>query len=165
MKKIIAILIIAGAVAILGIMSALPKKEVDAGQKNNTAVPADPRRDTSNMSVAMAPAEKVEVFLFHRTQRCATCIAIGELSGQTVKESFAQEAAAGKIEFREINIDNPENKSLAEKFKASGSSLFINAVRNGADNIQEDTQVWRLTNDAQAFKDHLAGKINALLGK
>ena len=110
-------------------------------------------------------ADKVEVFLFHATQRCATCIAIGKLSEETVYEYFQPELRDGKIEFREINIDLPENKELAQKFQASGSALFINAVYNGQDNISEDTKVWRLTQDEAQFKSYLKDKINGLLDK
>lgn len=165
MKKNIAIFIIVAAIAILGIISAFPKNGVTGVREIDTAKSVTSNNDTSNMSVAAVPAEKVEVFLFHRTQRCATCIAIGKLSGQTVEERFGPEVSSGKVVFREVNIDEPENKALAEKFKVSGSSLFINAIRNGSDNIQEDAQVWRLTSDSEAFKNYLAGKINALLGK
>jgi len=109
--------------------------------------------------------DKVEIFLFHATRRCATCIAIGKLSGETVYEYFQPELRDGKIEFREINIDLPENKALAQKFQASGSALFINAIYNGQDNINEDTRVWRLTQDEVQFKSYLKDKINNLLGK
>jgi len=165
MRKIIIILIILGIITVLGIMSASPKEETVGGEADDIATSITPHKDTSNMLVAVIPAERVEVFLFHRTQRCTTCIAIGKLSGQTVEERFSQEVLSGKVVFREVNIDEPENKELAEKFKASGSSLFINAIRNGSDNIQEDTQVWRLTSDAEAFKNYLAGKLSVLLGK
>jgi len=82
-----------------------------------------------------------------------------------VEENFGQEVLAGKVVFREVNIDEPQNKALAEKFQAGGSSLFINAIREGSDNIQEDMEVWRLTNNPQAFKNYLTNKINGLLGK
>jgi len=117
------------------------------------------------MSIAVVPAERVEVFLFHRTQRCTTCIAIGKLSSQTVEERFGSEVLSGKVVFREVNIDESQNKDLAEKFQAGGSSLFVNAIREGNDNIEEDLEVWRLTGDEAAFKTHLARKINSLLGK
>jgi len=110
-------------------------------------------------------ADKIEVFLFHATQRCATCIAIGQLSGETVNEYFQPELRDGKIEVKEINIDLPENKELAEKFQASGSSLKINAIYNGQDHIGEDTAVWRLTSDPEQFKSYLRNKINNLFGK
>jgi len=110
-------------------------------------------------------ADKVQVFLFHATQRCTTCIAIGKLAGETVDEYFQPELRDGKIEFREINIDLPENKELAQKFQASGSSLFINAIYSSKDNIAEDTMVWRLTQNEVQFKSYLKDKINNLLGK
>ncbi|MFA5249450.1 MAG: nitrophenyl compound nitroreductase subunit ArsF family protein [Candidatus Paceibacterota bacterium] len=165
MKKII-IVVIFGIAGLLGILSAIPKKEAVNSQPANLETASQPQqKDASNLSIAVEPAQKVEVFLFHRTQRCTTCIAIGKLSGQTVEERFGQEVSSGKVVFREVNLDEPQNKELAEKFKASGSALFINTIRNGSDNIQEDVSVWRLTGDEAAFKNYLAGKINGLLGK
>ena len=114
---------------------------------------------------AKQSADKVQVYLFHATQRCITCITIGKYAGETVDEYFQPELRDGKIEFREINIDLPENKELAQKFQASGSALFINAISNNQDNISEDTRVWRLTQDEIQFKDYLKNKLNNLLGK
>jgi thioredoxin-related protein len=110
-------------------------------------------------------ADKVQVFTFHATQRCATCIAIGKLSGEVVEEYYQPELRDGKIEVREINIDLPENKELAAKFQASGSALKINAIYDGQDNISEDTAVWRLTSNPVQYKSYLKNKIDALLGK
>ncbi|MDD4412533.1 MAG: nitrophenyl compound nitroreductase subunit ArsF family protein [Patescibacteria group bacterium] len=110
-------------------------------------------------------ADKVQVFTFHATKRCATCIAIGKLSGETVEEYYQPELRDGKIEVREINIDLPENKELAEKFQASGSSLKINAIYDGQDYITEDTAVWRLTSNPDQYKSYLKNKIDNLLGK
>lgn len=122
-------------------------------------------KNSNTSTASITKADKVEVFLFHATQRCTTCIAIGRLAGETVNEYFQPEIKSGKIEFREVNIDLPENKALAEKFQASGSSLFLNAISDGKDNIAEDVNVWRLTQNPAQFKDYLKGKINNLLGK
>ena len=110
-------------------------------------------------------ADKVQVFTFHATQRCTTCIAIGKLSEETIKEYYQDELKTGKIEVREINIDLPENKELAAKFQASGSALKINAIYDGQDHITEDTAVWRLTSNPTQYKSYLKNKIDALLGK
>ena len=117
-----------------------------------------------NEQAKEVPADKVQVFLFHATQRCSSCIAIGRLAGETVAEYFQPETHEGKIEFREINIDLPENRELAQKFQASGSSLFINAIYNGQDNISEDVTVWGLTQNEAKFKSYLKDKINNFLG-
>lgn len=110
-------------------------------------------------------ADKVEVFVFHSTQRCISCITIGKFAGETVNEYFQPELRDGKIEFREINIDLPENKELARKFQASGSSLFINAIYDNQDHIQEDTRVWRLVGNEAQFKNYLKGVIDNHFGK
>jgi len=109
--------------------------------------------------------DKIEVFLFHPTQRCITCITIGKYAGETVAEFFQPELRDGLIEFREINIDLLENKELAQKFQASGSSLRVNVITNGQDNISEDTTVWRLTQNETQFKTYLKNKLDNLLGK
>lgn len=108
-------------------------------------------------------ADKIQIFLFHPTKRCITCINIGKYAKATVEQRFATEMMSGKIEFREINIDLPENKEVADKFKATGSSLYINSIIDGKDNIQLDAQVWRLTYDEQKFISYLSDKINSLL--
>jgi hypothetical protein len=110
-------------------------------------------------------AEKVEVYLFHTTKRCSTCIAIGRLAGETVNEYFQPELREGRIEFKEINMDLPENEALTNRFQASGSSLFINVIEGSKDNIAEDTTVWRLTDDEAGFKNYLKDKLNKLFDK
>jgi hypothetical protein len=133
---------------------------ISSPKNNNTTENTNKSDDTG-----IATASKVEVFLFHATQRCPTCIRIGQLANATVEERFSEQLRAGRIEFREINIDFPENKELAEKFQAGGSALFINAIRNGQDNIKEDTMVWQLAGgDATKFKNYLSDKIKTTLG-
>ena len=123
-----------------------------------------PKNNAIN-SMNSTGATKVQVFLFHATQRCPTCIRIGQLAKATVEERFPEQLKSGKIEFREINIDLPENKDLAEKFRASGSALFINSIKNGQDNIAEDTMVWQLAPGYEIkFKDYLSDKLNTILG-
>jgi hypothetical protein len=119
----------------------------------------------ANASETKLKADKVQVFTFHATQRCAICIAIGKLSGEVVEEYYQPELRDGKIEVREINIDLPENEELAAKFQANGSALKINAIYDGQDHIIEDTAVWRLTSNPIQYKSYLKNKINNLLGK
>ncbi len=109
--------------------------------------------------------DKVQVFLFHATRRCSTCIAIGRLAGETVNERFQGELKLGQVEFREINIDLLENRELAQKFQATGSALYLNAIKGGADNIEQDIKVWSLVGDTAQFKDYLEDRIKNLMGK
>jgi thioredoxin-related protein len=113
--------------------------------------------------VNLKPAEKVQVFVFHSNNRCYSCETMGKLTKATIEKYFQNEIKEGKVEFREINVDLPENKEIAQKFEATGSSIFINAIIDGVDNIKEETQLWRLLSNKQNFSDYLTKKVKEKL--
>lgn len=157
-KKNIVVIIV---VIILGTIAVMAKNN---GQQPNANVAGETANETQMPNIRSS-ADKIEVVHFHATQQCWSCITIGKYAGETVSEFFQPETRDGKIEFREINVDLPENKNLARKFQAGGSSLFINAIYGGKDHIAEDTQVWRLISNETQFKSYLKNKLNNLFGK
>ncbi|MFH1597894.1 MAG: nitrophenyl compound nitroreductase subunit ArsF family protein [Patescibacteria group bacterium] len=110
-------------------------------------------------------ADRIEVVHFHATQQCWSCITVGELALKTIQEKFPEEYKNGLIVFKDINGELPENKNIVIKYQASGSSLFINAITNGSDNIQEDTTVWRYVSNETQFINYLENILKTLLGK
>ncbi|WP_338731475.1 nitrophenyl compound nitroreductase subunit ArsF family protein [Mangrovimonas cancribranchiae] len=104
---------------------------------------------------------KIEVLDFHSTHRCMTCNAIETNTKYTLNTYFAKELKEAKITFQVINVDKKENEKIAEKFEASGTSLFLNVIKNG-----KETQI-NLTdfafmngNDQDAFSKELKAKID-----
>ncbi len=108
-------------------------------------------------------ADKIIIANFHATQRCASCTALGRLSEKTVSEQFANEIASGKMEFKSINVDLPENEEMMNLYQASGSSLYINAIKDGKDNIVKNMKVWQYLTDDQAFVNYLSTQLKTLL--
>lgn len=159
----IAVVLVVFAAAVVG--SGPKDRESDDTAASARDSQTSVQQESSQSTVVMPESDIVQVYLFHATQRCRTCISIGKLASETVNEFFQPELQAGKIEFREINIDLPENEALAEKFQASGSALYINNYAGGKDNITEDTKVWRLTDDETGFKSYLKGELDKLLGE
>ena len=159
MQKKTIILII--AIAVIGTVFLILKN----GNKSTEAQSQNDQIAENQSKEKKLSAEKIQVFVFHATQRCYSCITIGKFAGETVNEYFQPELRDGKIEFREINIDLPENKELSRKFQAGGSSLYINAISSGQDNIVEDVAVWRLVNNEVQFKNYLKNKLSNLFGK
>jgi len=126
-----------------------------------TKKPAEAKEDSDAKET---PADKLEVYYFHATARCYSCRTIGQYVKETMEGKYAEQLKNGKIDYREINVDLPENKDIALKYQASGSSLFINRIIGGEDNIESDTNVWRLLSDEAGFKSYLEKKINSYLG-
>jgi len=107
-------------------------------------------------------SEKIEVFVFHATQRCISCINIGKYTQAVIEEKFPDELKSGKITFKEVNIDLPENFQMAKDYGVSGSALYINAIKDGKDNHEEDTTVWRLVTNEVQMKSYFEAKLRKL---
>ncbi len=73
----------------------------------------------------------IEVYDFHTTNRCVTCKAIEANTKYTLDTYFQEEVKNGTITLKVVNIDEEENYALAEKFQASGTSLFFNIISSG----------------------------------
>ncbi len=132
--------------------------------ETQTIVASNKKIDNYQMSSSEIVVDKLEVYYFHRTARCYSCKTIGQYVKETIEEKYSNQVGSGKIDFREINVDSAENKAIVEKYKATGSSLFINRIINNQDNIEQDTDVWLLLNDEIKFKSHLENKLNSYLG-
>ena len=110
-----------------------------------------------------AEQPKVEVFYFHATMRCPTCLAVEEQTRKALDENFAEEMKTGKIQLHVLNLEEKENKELTEQFEIGWSSLILY--------VPESKKTVNLTEDAFAnarshpddFRLELEKKIKELL--
>ena len=123
-----------------------------------TSPTTPPPSDTSS-----GPADRVEVVYFHRAQRCYSCIHAEEGIRYTVETYFADELASGKVTFKVINVADEENAAIVNKYGAYTSSLFINTVRDGADHIEEVTDIWLFLGNDEVFTEVVKNKIEKSL--
>jgi len=108
----------------------------------------------------------IEVIDFHSTHRCNTCNSIEANTKYTLDNYFATELKDGKITFQSINVDNDKNFKMAEKFEASGISLFLNVIINGKETIINLTDfAFSKGRDKEAFSKELKMKIETELKK
>ncbi|MFK5854711.1 MAG: nitrophenyl compound nitroreductase subunit ArsF family protein [Bacteroidota bacterium] len=107
---------------------------------------------------------KIEVIDFHSTHRCMTCNAIEANTKYTLEEYFADELKSGLITFQSINIDEKENFKLAEKFQATGTSLYLNVIYDGNEHQVNLTNFAFLKGkDKESFSKELKKKIEKQL--
>lgn len=128
-----------------------------------SAVKTVPGGDPVQASMSCIQAERIEVVHFHGTKQCASCIAVGAFAKKTLEESFPAELKAGRIVFKDVNAELPENRDIVLRYQARGSSLFVNAISQGQDHIEEDSTVWRLTTNEEQYKQYFERKIRDLL--
>ena len=119
--------------------------------------------NSSTNSSPLGAAEKVEVYHFHGTHQCYSCIRLGELAEQTVNTYFKDELDSGRIVFGHVNGELPENYELVMKYGTTSSSLWIGAYIDGEFYKEEDTRVWYKISDEQDFLSYLKGVLEKRL--
>lgn len=87
-------------------------------------------------------ANRVEVIYSHMNQRCPTCLCFEERINTVIETYFSDAIANGKLTYRVVNAQDPQNDAFVRKFKAVGSQLFINTIVNGFDNIEDIQDIW-----------------------
>ena len=91
---------------------------------------------SAGAAAAELPPDRVLVMYFHRTECCSKGRMLESLIKEAVARDFANEAKAGKVEFRSIDFEKDER--IAEAYKISQPALVVAEVRGG--------QVGRYTN-------------------
>jgi len=100
-------------------------------------------------------ASDVKAYYFHATRRCATCMAVEDVTKEVLKAKYAD-----KIIFESINREEDSKNPLLEKYKVSGQTLLI----------VKGNKVIDLTNDAflnartnpDKFKEKLKSTIDKM---
>jgi hypothetical protein len=70
-------------------------------------------------------AENVEVYYFHFTRRCETCMAVENESRKAVEELYSKALEEGRIMFQSLNLEEEEGKQIASKFNISSQTLLV----------------------------------------
>lgn len=108
----------------------------------------------------------IQIFDFHTTNRCVTCKAIEANTKYTLETYFKEEVKNGTITFQIVNIDDKENYELAKKFKASGTSLFLNVISNDKEKKIDLTGfAFSYGKNKKDFSNKLKNRINKQLEK
>jgi hypothetical protein len=95
-------------------------------------------KDSLNVSENSTLTGKIEVIYFHNERRCATCIAVEEVTEISLKELYPEKMTNNEITFLSVNIEEETNKKIAEQYEVTGQTLLF---------ISGDKKI-DLTNDA-----------------
>jgi hypothetical protein len=116
-------------------------------------------------TTAAAHKPKFVAYYFHATFRCPTCRKIEQLSAESINGSFTSELKSGTLEFRRVNVEEPQNRHFVSDFKLYTRSLFI--VRYSGDKVEQHknlTRVWELVQSPQQFRDYVRTEISKFMG-
>ena len=116
---------------------------------NNTANSENTEEEVSTKT------EIIEVYYFHYSRRCATCVAVEEETQRILKELYPEKMENNEITFLSVDMDEKEGKELAKKMRVSGQSLLF---------IQGYKQI-NLTSDAFLYANSNPDKLKEKIEK
>lgn len=150
---ILAILIIAGAVAIYG-LNPMGSGSNEAGS-NEVAI-------KGSVDVAPEP-DLVALLYFHRTDRCVSCNNAEQYTRDTLDKYYAEEMQSGQLSLQ--SIDYQQDRAIAEKFNVKVQGLKIVSTRDGQSNTKDVPEIWTYVGDKDAFIGFLKSVIDKELRK
>ena len=115
--------------------------------------------------MAQNSSRKLEVLYFHATRRCPTCMAIEDNTRKTLETYFSDQLKNGTIKLTVIDVDEDKNKTIAEKYEATGSALFLTTTSKGKESRNDLTEFAfsYARSNPDKFKTGLKDKINELM--
>lgn len=120
-----------------------------------------------------APASAPEVqethvvaYYFHGNVRCASCRKLEAYAEEAIVQGFADELAAGRLEWRAVNTDQPENAHFVKDFELTAKSVVLVSYRGDeVVRFENLTRVWQLLRDKDAFLGYVRDATHAFLAE
>ncbi len=111
-------------------------------------------------------SKKVIVYYFHGNYRCPTCLTLERLSKKAVTENFSKELSSGLLEYRSVNVDEPENRHFVDDFGLFTKSLVL-VEKDGEKTLRYKNlgKIWILVRDEAAFKSYVKEEVEGFLKK
>ncbi|UCF81644.1 MAG: hypothetical protein JSV08_04315 [Acidobacteriota bacterium] len=107
----------------------------------------------------------VIAYYFHGTRRCKTCLTIEAYADESLKAGFPQELETGRLTWRALNVEEPENEHFVRDFELATRSVVLVEVKNGkTEKWKSLDKVWKLVGDKEAFVAYIQKETADYLG-
>ncbi|MBI5326424.1 MAG: hypothetical protein HZB41_14325 [Ignavibacteriae bacterium] len=103
---------------------------------------------------------RIDIFYFHATIRCHTCLTIEDFIKKSVWMSFEKELKDSTILLASLDFLQPENEQFQEKYNFDTQTLIVSRKVNGIEIKWKNLdKIWDYVNDFEKFKDYIVNEI------
>jgi hypothetical protein len=140
---------------------------VATGKADNQQSSAQPAAaiQTPGQNRAAPPEQQVVAYYFHRTLRCATCLAIEKQSKEAVENHFKAALLDGRLQWQAVNMELPGNTHFEKDFQLQAQALVLVKMKQGkVASWKNLPKVWDLVDDPGKFDEYVRTELAAFLG-
>ncbi len=118
----------------------------------------------SAVFAADSSSAKIMAYYFHGSFRCYTCNLMENYSREAIETNFKDPLAAGKLEFKAVNVEDRGNEHFVNDYKLYTKSLILSMVKDGKEVKSKNLdKIWELARNKQKFVDYLTNEINGFM--
>ncbi len=136
-------------------------------EKVQTSSKTEPeKKEVPSSSANISKSEKLHViaYYFHGTYRCITCRTIEKYSKEAIEYFFSEELKKGKLEFKSINVEDPESRHFIQDYQLFTRSLVLSLVNKDKEvkwKVLPD--VWKYYRDKNKFFKYVKDEVENFL--
>ena len=161
MKRIVTVVVILSVAVIF--TAAVSRATFAAEPAAKASDSAKDKTKTTEKKPA-APADRVVVMYFHRTQRCPTCRKMGSYTEEAVKNGFSKLIKRGKVEFYFIDFQDKKNEKIAAGYQVQGPTLIVAKVaKNKVVKFVNLEEMWTKVGNKEDFIAYVQDNVKSAL--
>lgn len=121
--------------------------------------------EATSSAAAVSAQDTTMVYYFHSNFRCQTCRSIEDQAHAVVLSDFADELAAGAVQWQVLNYERPAGAELAKRFDISMPVVVLARIEDGKiARWKSLDRVWGLVGDKPAYAAFVREEIKQMLG-
>ncbi len=99
---------------------------------------------------------RVDVLYFHETKRCQACVDMEKWAYETVYFEFRDAFESGMLTYSSCNIDDGASTDVVNLCGACYTSLYVDAIYDGAHHISELKDIWVYSDNKEQFMEYVS---------
>jgi hypothetical protein len=166
-KQIVTLVLVAFVVASVAYLIANESRHGrDAGSEATAEETATGGEVSGGAGNTEGSAHTVVAYYFHGNKRCRTCLTIEAYTKEAIEQGFPHPLESGDLEFRVINVEEPENEHFIDDFELTTRSVILSDQRGGVEERWKNLNlVWEYVGDKEAFIDYIQRETEEYLGE
>ncbi|MCK4235901.1 MAG: hypothetical protein KAX38_02200 [Candidatus Krumholzibacteria bacterium] len=105
---------------------------------------------------------RVIAYYFHWRNRCQKCRIIEAYAREAIEKGFCKDLENGRLEWRVVNVDEPQNKHFIQDYKLSLESVVLVDIRDGKQvRWKKLREIWDLVDEKTAFISYVRERVKA----
>ena len=135
-----------------------------AQETRRSVVGASAKSGTQASTTDNVRSAKVVAYYFHGNFRCVSCRKLEAVSHDAVTAGFPDELKRGDLQWRAVNVEQPENEHFASDYRLFSRSLVLVKFKDGKQ-VEYKTlmKAWELLSDDAALKKYVQTEVRSYL--